>query len=1001
MSSFAEPQRAARTCACGRPVVAEGKCAECQKKSGVLQLSPVGQSAALPTAPAASGLKGPGRPTPPAGYARSRSLARVPLHPRATDRPRMRVGLPGGADERHATSAAAAFERAAGVARARRTDHALADPSPPMRDIPDSVLHVVCGEPGRPLEPALRAPIESHLGTDLAAARIHTGAAPAASARELGARAYTVGHHVVFGPGQYAPTTRHGRRLLVHELAHVAQQSAGPPTALAQLQMEGEQSAPTGDGTEQAAGGWKASLLNAIGSSLPLPAVGAVLLARFGEGVGKELGKEGPSALGRLAVRAATMTINDHLQVAKGYGIGLVEGIVSPVTDLFGLGVFAEKILNVLADVVGSALGMGGKLAAETEAVQNAAKRLLDNIGKVWEGIKGADLKQLASDVFSGAGSLPAEAGDAAERFGGEAGHAMIAALDSPWEKEQPEEEKSGGGFHPLASIDSWVGGKVKQLVGDIPWAKVGEKVGYAVGFAIIQVIILVFTEGIGNAIEEGAAALGKFASSLGKLGKAVGTAAEFLGKVGKAIGWVEALIGKVMGAALKPLEKVLKPILEPLTDLFGSLKKWLQKLFGVVEEDGPALEAAAAKAVSETEKHVPAPAAPVEKPAPKVTPAEHKVPAEHGGPSATEHKPVPLVEKRPPAEHKPPMEHKPPASDVAKESASGGHTIEVTNEGIELCSPKPCPVIQVAYKDQLARDAAARQEADALDRLRREGKVPKQDIAKRAKALQEHLEWQKTHFGEQEPLVVARVQGADKGQYWHEGSPEFGARAGSKSGPPDPRHVVLPKREADRLGFRPAGTPHDPSIKPYTTPGGTQLESTGAGRRTQHDITARTARKPAPPGVKAGTEMESELTDPSAERGFHNVTQADLNQAAGTKALMSRGERVLLRPGNVSTGGVDAITVRFGKGGEAEIYLNDFTTPNTAKGPKPTHTNWREELNDVVSPKRLNLGDKQLEDAVRRAVKNGNVYVRTVRVEIPASGGAWRVDPEPAVKVK
>src|ERR1700733_1258458 len=32
MSSFAEPQRAARTCACGRPVVAEGKCAECQKK---------------------------------------------------------------------------------------------------------------------------------------------------------------------------------------------------------------------------------------------------------------------------------------------------------------------------------------------------------------------------------------------------------------------------------------------------------------------------------------------------------------------------------------------------------------------------------------------------------------------------------------------------------------------------------------------------------------------------------------------------------------------------------------------------------------------------------------------------------------------------------------------------------------------------------------------------------------------------------------------------------
>jgi hypothetical protein len=37
--------------------------------------------------------------------------------------------------------------------------------------------------------------------------------------------AYTVGHKIVFGAGQFAPATNDGRRLIAHELAHVVQQS--------------------------------------------------------------------------------------------------------------------------------------------------------------------------------------------------------------------------------------------------------------------------------------------------------------------------------------------------------------------------------------------------------------------------------------------------------------------------------------------------------------------------------------------------------------------------------------------------------------------------------------------------------------------------------------------------------------------------------------------------------------------------------------------------------
>src|SRR5258708_18677423 len=45
--------------------------------------------------------------------------------------------------------------------------------------------------------------------------------------RELGARAFTLGNHICFSEGAYEPHSERGLRLLVHELAHVAQQRLG------------------------------------------------------------------------------------------------------------------------------------------------------------------------------------------------------------------------------------------------------------------------------------------------------------------------------------------------------------------------------------------------------------------------------------------------------------------------------------------------------------------------------------------------------------------------------------------------------------------------------------------------------------------------------------------------------------------------------------------------------------------------------------------------------
>jgi hypothetical protein len=93
-------------------------------------------------------------------------------------------------------------------------------------------------EPGHALEPSVRAAMEPAFGHDFATVRIHADADAGATADDLGALAYTVGHDVVFGSGQYAPDTPRGRQVLAHELTHVVQNDRypyqSPPDSLTQ-----------------------------------------------------------------------------------------------------------------------------------------------------------------------------------------------------------------------------------------------------------------------------------------------------------------------------------------------------------------------------------------------------------------------------------------------------------------------------------------------------------------------------------------------------------------------------------------------------------------------------------------------------------------------------------------------------------------------------------------------------------------------------------------------
>lgn len=79
---------------------------------------------------------------------------------------------------------------------------------------------------GQPLPDPARSFLEPRLGYDFGKVRVHTGPRAEEAARSVQARAFTLGKDIVFGTGQYAPTTVEGRRLLTHELTHVVQQGA-------------------------------------------------------------------------------------------------------------------------------------------------------------------------------------------------------------------------------------------------------------------------------------------------------------------------------------------------------------------------------------------------------------------------------------------------------------------------------------------------------------------------------------------------------------------------------------------------------------------------------------------------------------------------------------------------------------------------------------------------------------------------------------------------------
>jgi hypothetical protein len=107
------------------------------------------------------------------------------------------------------------------------------------------IVHQALGAPSHPLDTSARAFMEPRFGQDFAHIRIHTDPTAARSAKELNARAYTIGNSIVFAQGEFAPRSEGGQKLLAHELAHTQQQNGQPQLIQRSPDKDDDDSAPS------------------------------------------------------------------------------------------------------------------------------------------------------------------------------------------------------------------------------------------------------------------------------------------------------------------------------------------------------------------------------------------------------------------------------------------------------------------------------------------------------------------------------------------------------------------------------------------------------------------------------------------------------------------------------------------------------------------------------------------------------------------------------------
>ena len=442
---------------------------------------------------------------------------------------------------------------------------------------------------GQVLPPRLRVRLERRMGADLRHVRVHTGTTAADSADRMSARAYTVGSHVVFGAGEYRAGDLVGEALLAHEMAHVVQQTRGG-AAVGGLELSCQAGRPGGSAAKDGA---EAEPDDSLGPVADL-ALDVATRTAVGSGVQGEMLKAGSRGFIAELIRQVKpgeqldrlksslrelLHPRNAADFAVGSSTGFTAGMVSPVTDLLGLAAMVEQLPLIARNLLLKAWDQGAALAEQAKALAVEAGVLVSGLPmRLAAFLKDkTSLDAVLADMRARAIAEAAGAGRGAARLivGFFAGEKKPEHRDTSVRDlltAHTEEEKSG-----LVSMVLGKAERARKMLLNTPWADFGYKLGHALGAVVSNLLIFVFSDGIGNAIA-------KVGQALGELAPILSRGAEGLVAIGKAIAFVESKIGAVFARGIKmakPLEALANPVLGWLERFQG----WLRKLFGVAEK--------------------------------------------------------------------------------------------------------------------------------------------------------------------------------------------------------------------------------------------------------------------------------------------------------------------------------------------------------------------------------------------------------------------------------
>lgn len=506
----------------------------------------------------------------------------------------------------------------------------------------------------------MRRDLEGRFGYDLSRVRIHAGGSAGTSARDAGASAYTVGRHIVFGPGRYEPHSARGRALLVHELTHTIQQGMAEPAP------HGGRALAADHPAEREAA--RAATPGAAAGRMTVRERTAPALARQAEPAPGEAGAgaaAGPVAAEAESSGSSTMdALIDQASIVAGKALSTSVPIPIPETVLAALTAaevafiarsFRRLVMqSEFLEIVGRVRELADwKVAAEfgLRYIWGVLKGLASPVtGLVQFAVSGVELAAAAGswavEHLQQTPEVQAEAQGLAadwEKF-----RTAAAASLKPLQSRQGALEFAGAVFSAAeaagAAIERQLVGMARergskaadQLVNELrktPLPELAERAGEIVGMVVIEVVMLAFSDGIGNLI----AKLGEFARSLRPLSRGVGAVADVMVGAGRIIAELEHIVGTLMS---KTVLKPLMPLLEALEPLLARAQKFSQRLLGLSEEAATGLgragaraltpgESSAAGATERATEHAPAP------PAPKPSTA-HRPPR----PPAAEHPP-------------------------------------------------------------------------------------------------------------------------------------------------------------------------------------------------------------------------------------------------------------------------------------------------------------------------------------------------------------------------